>query len=221
MAQEPPSNSRKNKETPITNLPKGAEEKKSKGIEKVISGEVVTKKPSLGTRFKETFFSDDIGGVGRYLVLEVLLPAARNLVVDSVNKGIERAIYGDTMSHRRRADPMYRYSYNRSPLDKEPRRGYLPDQPPPRPTHASRGVRKQAVGDIIIASRDEAEIVLERLGDLIDQFDFASIADLYELLGLPHTYIDNKWGWDDIKDSDVRQVREGYLIMLPAAEQID
>jgi hypothetical protein len=119
-------------------------------------------------------------------------------------------------------DPTYRYSYNRSPINRDVRYADLPDQPR-RPTHAprERNPKRQAMGDIIMTSNEEADLVLERLTDIVDNYDTASIADLYDLLGLPHTYIDNKWGWDDLRDADVRQVREGFLIILPPAEPID
>lgn len=72
----------------------------------------------------------------------------------------------------------------------------------------------------MLVSRDEAELVIERLSDILENYDVASVADLYDLVGLPTTYIDNKWGWTNLAYANVRQVREGYLIDLPQAEPI-
>jgi len=56
--------------------------------------------------------------------------------------------------------------------------------------------------------------------EIIDQYDFASVADYYDLLGLETTPIDNKWGWTYLNNVQVRQVRQGYVIDLPPAEEL-
>jgi hypothetical protein len=91
----------------------------------------------------------------------------------------------------------------------------LPDQPPYAPPR-----RRQDVGEIILISRDEAELVIERLTDIIDKYEVASVADLHDLVGLPTTYVDNKWGWSVLNSVGVRQIREGFLIDLPPVEPI-
>lgn len=81
---------------------------------------------------------------------------------------------------------------------------------------------RQARDDVVIlATRSEAELVLERLGDIIDKFEVASVGDLHDLLGLPQTHVDQKWGWTYVGDASIRQVREGYLLDLPLAAPIE
>jgi len=62
--------------------------------------------------------------------------------------------------------------------------------------------------------------VVERLIDILDKYEVVSLADLYDLLGLPTSPIDNKWGWTVLKQVEIRQTREGYLIELPPLEEI-
>lgn len=192
-------------------------EKPKKDVQKVVTGEVVKRQKSLGQRFKDLFVRGEFRSASSYIVAEVLVPALRNTIVDATTKGIERVVYGESAQRRRGYEPgRPRVSYN-SPVDRYPRNrpAMLPDQPP----HYSRGRRHQA-NEIILVSRDEAELVLERLTDIIDKYDVASIADLHDLVGLPSTYVDNKWGWNNLQYVEVRQVREGYLIDLPTAEPI-
>jgi hypothetical protein len=187
-----------------------------KNVTKVVTGEVVQRKKSLGRRFKDIFMGGDIRGVTRYIAADVLLPAVRNMVVDATTEGIRRAVYGESPARRgRSSDPMRsRVSYH-SPMERSPMRPtMLPDQPP----YSAR--RKQDPNEIILVSREEAELVVERLADLIDNFDVATVGDFHELVGLPSTYVDNKWGWTAIRGVDIRQVREGYLIELPPIEPI-
>jgi hypothetical protein len=195
---------------------KASEEKQEKKvIEKVVVGEVVQKKPPILQRIKNTFFAGDVDTVAKYLVQEVLLPAFRNLIVDSTTKGIEKMMYGDNMAPRYSAGSRSRYSYNK-PVQRDQRpRVMLPDQPPHPPPRS-----RHATPELIVSSKSEGDLVIERLVDIIDTYEVASIADLYDLLGLPNSYIDNKWGWTQLAYADVRQVREGFLIELPPADPI-
>lgn len=199
-----PSNTNKEKEQ----IKKG---KPEKVIEKVVTGEVKQHKSSIGERFKAIFLGGEFKSSVRYIGAEVLLPALRNMVVDATTKGIERVIYGEAAPRRRPERPGPRVSYN-SPFDR-------PTRPQQAPTYAPRS-RRQQISNIILASRAEAELVVERLSDIIDKFDVASVADLHDLVGLPTSYVDNKWGWSSLNYVDIRQVREGYLIDLPEIEAI-
>jgi len=207
------------KQSEKTEQPEGIPEKK---IEKVVSGDVIQKKKPLGRRFKDIFFGGDFQGAARYIAADVLLPALRNLVVDASTKGIERIIYGESSPRGRRPEYGPRVQYHSPFVRREdPRvvdarsRVSLPDQPqyPFRPN------RREA-NEIIIASREEAELVLERMVDIIDNYQVASLADLYELLGLPTAHTDNKWGWSNLNSASIRQIRDGYLIDLPTMEPL-
>ena len=192
------------------------EEKPKKDIQKVVSTEVVQRKTPLGRRFKNLFFGGEFKGAMKYITNDVLLPALRNMLVDTTTKGVERVVYGESYSRRRPELGRPRISYDRlsSPIGRDSRRAMLPDQPP----YSSR--RRQDIGEIILVSRSEAEIVVERLTDIIDKYEVVSIADLHDLVGLPTTYVDNKWGWSSMKGVDIRQIREGYLLDLPPVEPL-
>jgi hypothetical protein len=209
-----PSNSNKDKEKDNS---KAVEPVKK--VEKVeLEGQVLTRKTPIGSRIKSIFLGGEFKSAAQYIGAEVLLPALRNLLVDATTKGIERVVYGDS-SYNRPRTPEYRprVTYN-NPVNRgysrDPReRANLPDQPSrPRPRHDRT--------EIILASRGDAELILERLQDIIDRYQVASMADLHELVGLPTTHVDNKWGWESIRFAEIRQIREGYLLDLPPAETI-
>lgn len=190
-----------------------------KQIEKVVTGEVIQKPKGLGHRFKSVFLGGDMKLATRYVMGEVLLPALRNLVFDAVSKGTERLVFGDSMRRRPtdfRPRTQYHNPFGRTIYDvRERERLHLPDQPP-RPQR----VNRRDANDIILADRGEAELVLERLIDVINQYEVASLADLYDLLGLPSSHVDNKWGWTYLSNVEIRQVRDGYLLELPVLEEI-
>jgi hypothetical protein len=75
--------------------------------------------------------------------------------------------------------------------------------------------------DILISSRGEAEEVLSHLVDLTIDYGQASVADLYDLVGITGEFTDNKWGWTDLRSASVSRVRDGYLLNLPRTKLID
>lgn len=209
-----PSNSKKSKEV------KQPVEKK---IQKVTTGQAILKKKSIGDRFKNVFLGTDFKSVVRYVGGEVLLPAMKNMLFETVKQGTERAIYGDAASYRRRNTEQIRprVSYN-APVDRIYGRSSQSTMLPHQPPHygPQQPGRRQTVGDIILSSRSEAELVIDGLKTILDQYDTVSIADLYELVGLPSSHVDHLWGWMNLGYISARQTREGYVIDLPPAESL-
>ena len=85
---------------------------------------------------------------------------------------------------------------------------------------SSRARRMHDFEELVFDSRLEAESVLERMRDIIEQYEMASVADLYSLAGVSSNYVDNNWGWRNLAQARTRQVREGFLLELPRAEEL-
>lgn len=73
----------------------------------------------------------------------------------------------------------------------------------------------------IFATRRDAEEILNYMGDLIDEYRFVTVADLYDLIGVSGNYTDNKYGWTDISNAEIVRVRDGYMIKLPKIRKLD
>lgn len=208
--EEFPTNSHRAKK--VTN-----EEESSKKIEKVVVGSVVRQKKPLGRRFLDTFFGGDAQGVVGYVFIDVLVPAAKDMIADAVTTGIERMIFGEVRSSNRRSSIRSNsssgyVSYNRFSSGQAP--GRRED-----PRDLSRKARgSHDFDEIILATRAEAQEVIGRLFDLVSQYEVATVSDLYELVGVSGNYTDEKWGWTDIRGAGVTRVRNGYLLDLPRPE---
>ena len=190
-------------------------EYEDKKVERVTTSEPIRRKKGLGKQFKNTFFGGDAKGALYYVVFGVLVPAAKDALADAGAQGIERLIFGESR-HKRSAPPSGTagyISYNR----------YASSGPkPPAPSRAiSRRARsRHDFDEIVLRSRPEAEDVVDRLYDLISRYETASVADLYDLVGLNSTHADFKWGWTDLRGAGVTKIREGYLLDLPEPEPI-
>lgn len=203
--QEYKPNSHKSKEE----SPKPAEKKK---VEKVVTGVVKTKKNEL-RKFTDIFISEDVSNVKNYIFMDVLVPAIKKAVSDIVTNGIDMILYGDSGRNRRNTNASgvsYRSYYDQRRED-ERRYSSVP---------VSR--TRYSYDDIILNTRGEAEEVLARMDELIDTYGIASVADLYDLVGLTGDYTDNKYGWTNIRSAEVVRDRDGgYRLKMPKALPIN
>lgn len=192
-------NSYRSKETPQS----------EKKIEKVISGTAKSKKKNEVRKFADVFISEDIDNVKSYILMDVLVPALKSTIVDIVNNGINMIFYGETRGSKKSASSGVSY-------------GRYYDKDYDRRNNCSNRFRnKYSYDDIVLDNRGDAEEVLSSMDDLIDRYRFASVGDLYDLVGITGDYTDNKYGWTDIRNAQVVRVRNGYMLKLPRALPLD
>ena len=185
---------------------KNASIEEKKKIEKVTTNKVITKKKSEVAKFKDVFISEDAASVGSYLFMDILIPALKNTVEDLVTYGIRRILRGDTGTRR-----------SGSSIDSISYRDYnkISKRDDVRYEDSSRTRTGYDYDYVIVGSRAEAEEVLMRLDELIETYGQASVADLYDLVGITGKYTDNNYGWTNIRNAEPVQVRDGYLLRLP------
>lgn len=197
--QEYKANSHRSKTEPSDPVPE-------KKVEKVIAGTVKSKKKGELQKIADVFISEDVDKVKSYILMDVLIPAVKKAISDIVTNGIDMVLYGET-GRTKKNSPGSKVSY-RSYYDKRDDR---------RDSDSPRTRTGYSYDDIILDNRGEAEDVLAKMDELISTYDFASVADLYDLVGITGNYTDNKYGWTDIRIASVVRVREGYMLKLPKA----
>lgn len=181
-----------------------------KKIEKVVTGKVTTKKKSAFSKLTDEFISEDAKNVKTYVFGEVLIPAIKKAIFDIVTDGIDMILYGETRKGNRR-----------STADRVSYRNYSDGYSRPARDTRATTVSRYSYDDIILSSRKEAEDVLDRLYELMDTYGLVRVADLYDLVGITGQYTDNKYGWTNMHNVDIIRVRDGYMIKMPRAMQID
>ncbi len=202
---------------------KVVEEVPEKKVEKIITGKVKTQQKGLGKKLGEIFFEDDQKSVGSYILYDVLIPAAKDLITDMVSGGIEMLLYGD---RRPRKSPGSFYSGRHDTYSNYNSRYTYSSSAPVREnrerTISRTGRARHDFKEIILETRGEAEDVLSHLMDMTADYGMASVADLYDLVGISSEFTDDKYGWVDLRDSSVSRARGGgYIINLPRAIPLD
>lgn len=180
-----------------------------KVIQPVATGK--TRKKNTLEKFAGMIIQSDISAVKETIVSEVVVPMVKNLIANTVSDTIYMMMFGETRNARengRRSNASYvSYGSMYKAMD---------DQ---------RSTAKRASGyefeDVVVPTRGEAEIILDRMNELISVYKVASVADLYDLAGVSSKYTDNKYGWTDIRGAEVIFSRGEYVIKMPRACPLD
>lgn len=184
-----------------------ASQEEKKKLEPVVKGEVKRKKNSVRT-LTNTFVSEDIHNIKSYVVMDVLVPAIKKAVFDIVSNGIEMILYGEAKGGSKRSSGASTVSY----------RSYYDDRRDERKSsNRERTYSGYSYDDLIFGSRSEAEEVLSRMDEIIDEYKIVSVADMYDLAGVSSNYTDNNYGWINIRNAEVIRVKDDYIIKMPKA----
>ena len=191
-----------------TNKASKSDDVPKKKLESVVSGPVKTKKKGELQKLADVFISEDINNVKAHLLEDIVIPTIKKAIVDLVSDGISILFYGN--SGRSKASNASKVSYSGY---------YKTSQNSNRPEKKERNTLEY--NNIIVSSRGEAEEIFVCLEELISQYGFASVADLYELVDKTAPYTASNYGWTDISSAGVKPVREGYLLCFPKIAPID
>lgn len=177
-----------------------------KKVEKVVKNRVIVKKKTGLDKVASVFISEDAQNVKSYIVLDVLVPAIKKAILDIVTDGADMILYGGSHKnkHKSGGNISYRSYYDDKKDDKD---------------YRSKG--RFDYDDLVFDSRSECEAVREQMVEIIDQYGFVTVADMYDMADLPAPYTSSKYGWTNIRTAETIRGRDGYVLKLPKAMPID
>lgn len=177
-------------------------------VEKVVTGTV--KKRGGLTKIKNSFFKEDMHNIGDYILNDVLIPSFKKAVSEIVSNGVDMMLYGEVKSKKRDRSPASRVSY-RDYYDRDRDDDY----------RSRRRSSSLDFEEYEFNSRGDAEMVLDRMEEILDRYQIVTVGDFYDLVGEVGNYTDNKFGWSDLRTARVARTRSGYVIKLPRPMPID
>lgn len=187
-----------------SNLPQTTDGKRA---EKIVSGKVKTKKNDI-RKFTDMFFMEDASNIGSYIINDVLVPTIKKALYDILVGSLDMSLFGGRGGSGNR----------RSTADKVSYRDYSsPSRRDERTYSSSRTTSGYSYDDVIVETRGEAEAVLARMDEMMEEYEVVRVADLYDLVGITGEYTDNKYGWTNIRNAEIERVRDGYRIKMPRA----
>ena len=178
--------------------------------ESVVTGEVVRKQKSKIQNVAETFFGGDLKDVASYVVIDVMIPAAKDMLYDTVAQGFSRLLFGEVRQRTASTNREYT-SYGSMSRDRSLRRV---DQ-----SRRDR-ISSNDFDDITFRDRRDAEAVMDTLMDTIDHYGQCSVADLLKAAGMSPKYTDYDSGWHDLSRASISRYRDGYVLNMPRTEDL-
>lgn len=178
-----------------------------------LKGKVMRRKKT-----KQSVLSESVDSAFEYVLENIILPAAKDLISDTVSNIVDTMLYGQdsrdrrnvTRNNPRGSAPMTsRTNYNG--------RSTNTVRPAPQRTVTAAG----DVDEIIFETRQDAEQVLDALLQLIATYDVATLSDYYGRVNITPKFTDEKWGWYALPGSYVKRVRNGFVIELPTPEYLN
>lgn len=196
-------------------ITKSEDDKKLEPRESKIIAQAKPIRKNLFSRLGNAIFGPDgLKGVGRYVGQEIVAPAVKGIIVDSVVASINTVIYGSEAPRTTtRSTPRsygsgytnYSRSYMGSPMT---RTGTQYN----RTIKAANRVQEYALED-----RQQAADVLTALEEIADKYSVVTVADYYDAIGVATEYTDNNYGWElrDIQATRMHTTPDGFVLALP------
>lgn len=196
--------SRKEKQVAKADQNKTVDSTEEKRAEKIVHGKV-KKRENKVRKLTDIFIAEDVTNVKDYIIMDVIVPSVKKALYDLTVGAIDMILYGGKGSggSRPTADKVSYRDYN-----SVSRRGS---------TDRRRTNSGYSYDDIVLDTRGEAEAVLSRMDEIMEEYDIVRVADLYDLVGVTGDYTDNNYGWTNIRNAKIVRVRDGYKIDMPRA----
>jgi len=188
------------------NSNKSKEKAEDRKVTKVVKGKANIGKKSGLKKVINAFIPDDPETLKEHLFSEIIVPLAKDMFLNSINMLVKGEPVNTTKS--RTSKMSYdNYYKNRNTTNNS------------ISTYESRKRSTFMDKDIVLESRADAEEVLINMGAIIDQHGDASIADLYDLIGvIDENYTNNDYGWDQLLFKRIKSVRLSsgdYQLIFP------
>lgn len=167
----------------------------------------VSKKTSL----KKSFIAKDAKEVGHYAFFDVLIPSIKRIIYDLTIKSLGMSLFGQetttTNNYTSYARPYQSVSYGG---------GY-----PLRQVGGQQAPQKAAIPGIndyqnfVFKSRGDAELVLNQMTDIIEEYGIVRVSELYDLVGKTAPVTSENYGWKSVVQARVDMCSEGFCIKFP------
>jgi hypothetical protein len=162
------SNSNRMKDEQKQDLPQ-------KRAEKVITGTATQRKKNGLDILGSIFIANDVKDVKNYILQDVLIPTIKRAFFDIICNGTGMLL--GERNPQRGGGPANKVSYRTYSDNLDDRR------PTASTNNGSRAKSNYSYNDLVFNNRGDAEVVLERMYELLNHFDAVSVADLFDLAG--------------------------------------
>ena len=187
------------KKVRLDNLPSNNLTAPNEEETQIISGTVKTKRGGGLAR--------NVRNIGNSLFEEIIMPSIKSAIVDFFSHGVKMMMFGEDTPSRSRLGGQPQ-PYNQRYRQRSQTRSRSPNRNVIRQT-------EEIFEDIFFENRNDAQLVLGRMMELIAEYGKVTMGDLHSLVGLGQNITHEGWGWDNLSGVRVQFSSEGYVIDFP------
>jgi hypothetical protein len=183
---------------------------------KITTGKASLKKRTRGQKFADTFLAEDKDTVKDYILHDVVIPGAKDLLATMLETAMNMFLFG--------GDSRRRYSGGSRVYGSTGRTNYSTTSTinNSRPAVRANYRDRADYDNIVFESRSDAQEILAKLLENIDRYGRVSVFDLYDFCGLNCDYTLKRWGWCDLDMASVGRTNSGdYMIKLSKIQPLD
>ena len=211
-----------------SNSYKSKAEAEKREVQKVVKGQTRIHQKTTAEKLKDSFFGEDIGNVGDYLLFDVLIPASKQLFDTFLTNAKDIILYGEVR------EPVGRGRSGRSTAYVD--YGGYGSRRSRRDTASARRSRFD-FSYIEFDTPDDIDDVIDEMRDIFTVYNEITVAQYYQSAdpdGIRISPTDNNWGWLDIRaftTADIRKVRSRnpdtgememkWILELPRPKPLD
>lgn len=145
----------------------------------------------------------------------------KDTIYDMVQGSLEMSLFGERKSKRYSSRRGESGKTNYGSFSTSSSRSRDRDRPERREI-SRRDRSRHNFDDVILETRADAEEVIDNLVEMIDRYKQATVADLYDLVGMDEDFTDRKYGWENLSSASCSRARGGgYILNLPKPILLD
>lgn len=184
-------------------------------VKQIVSEGVSMRKSPLGKRFRDTFLQGDgPKSTWKRVLFDVVLPGSRDLVYNTGLEMFQQVLYGATgrrISSGQASNLVSTFTQY-SAMSKNASTLGRPD---PRGVSFGTAQTANEFGELVMPSRVVAEEVLDNMYEHLQEYGTLTILQLCKMVGIPHNFTYDRYGWTDLQGSKVIRVGADYVLSLP------
>ena len=183
-------------------------------------------KPTAGKAIMDAIFAEDLNEAFDSVKQDVIFPSVKEFLCNTLMETVQRIFYGSSRAPRR--------NYTTSSTIRT--YGSGSSLPPSyvgsalargRERDISTPVGRIRSDNIVMATADKAQEVIDTLKNVIYTRGYVTIAQLYDIVSYKdENYLgqleptDNDFGWTDLSSARKRRVFNGWQVVLPEPELV-
>jgi len=189
------------------------EDVKNKEVEVPVAAPI---KKSEGQRILEAFLPPGgLDGAKDRIIFDTIIPTIKKIMSDTV----DTILYGSAGSGRKPAGtngPQKQYDGYFGRREAERDNARLRPQEASSISKNSRDVNSYQYEDVTVVTRGQALNIIACMKDIVREYECVTVADLYDMAGVPQEYTDQNFGWFNVDMAQAIPLRSGgYSIRLP------